>query len=67
MTTSPTRPRGKMNNSFSPEGLMSLPQDSRELVERRERLLGPAYRLFYNEPVHFSKGKGARLWDADGA
>lgn len=66
MTTSPTRPRGKMNNSFSPEGLMSLPQDSRELVERRERLLGPAYRLFYNEPVHFSRGKGARLWDAHG-
>ena len=37
------------------------------LIERREKLLGPAYRLFYAEPVHFVRGEGAWLYDADGA
>jgi len=36
------------------------------LIERRERVLGPAYRLFYDEPVQFVRGLGTRLWDADG-
>lgn len=36
------------------------------LLERRERALGPAYRLFYDEPVRFVRGLGTRLWDADG-
>ena len=36
------------------------------LVERRERVLGPAYRLFYDEPVQFVRGLGTRLWDAEG-
>ena len=36
------------------------------LIERRERALGPAYRLFYDEPVQFVRGLGTRLWDADG-
>ncbi|PAU69785.1 4-aminobutyrate aminotransferase [Bifidobacterium italicum] len=29
-------------------------------------MLGPAYRLFYRNPVHLVRGRGARLWDADG-
>ena len=37
-----------------------------ELARRRERLLGPAYRLFYDEPLHIVKGEGAWLYDADG-
>jgi 4-aminobutyrate aminotransferase-like enzyme len=38
----------------------------RALVARRERLLGPAYRLFYEHPVHVVRGDGVWLWDADG-
>ncbi len=36
------------------------------LIERRRRLLGPAYRLFYDSPVHLVRGKGVWLYDADG-
>ena len=37
-----------------------------ELAGRRSRLLGPAYRLFYDRPLHVVRGQGARLYDADG-
>lgn len=39
---------------------------TRQLVERRERVLGSAYRLFYDHPVRFVRALGAKLWDADG-
>lgn len=39
---------------------------TRDLIERRERALGPAYRLFYDEPIQFVRALGTRLWDADG-
>jgi 4-aminobutyrate aminotransferase-like enzyme len=55
-----------MNNAFNPEAAQGLDPHSRELVERRARLLGPAYRLFYQRPVHIVRGSGCRLWDADG-
>jgi 4-aminobutyrate aminotransferase-like enzyme len=38
----------------------------RALIERREALLGPAYRLFYAEPIHVVRGEGAWLFDAEG-
>ncbi|MFW2403132.1 MAG: aspartate aminotransferase family protein [Gammaproteobacteria bacterium] len=37
-----------------------------ELIRRRERLLGPAYRLFYDEPFHPVRGEGVWLYDAGG-
>ena len=37
-----------------------------QLLERRRRALGPAYRLFYERPVHLVRGEGVWLWDADG-
>ena len=37
-----------------------------ELLARRDKLLGPAYRLFYDEPVHLVRGKGVWLYDTDG-
>jgi 4-aminobutyrate aminotransferase-like enzyme len=36
------------------------------LIAGRERLLGPAYRLFYDQPVHLVRGQGSHLFDADG-
>lgn len=33
------------------------------LLERREKLLGPAYRLFYDEPINIVKGNGVWLYD----
>ena len=37
-----------------------------EMLARRERLLGPAYRLFYDEPLHLVRGEGTWLFDAAG-
>jgi len=39
---------------------------SKALLERRSKLLGPAYRLFYEQPVHLVKGDGVWLIDSDG-
>lgn len=36
------------------------------LLSRRARVLGPAYRLFYDRPLHLVRGRGARVWDAEG-
>ena len=36
------------------------------MIERRHRLLGSAYKLFYDNPVHIVKGEGVWLHDADG-
>ncbi len=40
--------------------------DSERLRERRNRALGPSYRLFYDRPVHLVRGEGTWLYDADG-
>jgi 4-aminobutyrate aminotransferase-like enzyme len=37
-----------------------------ELLSRRQRALGPAYRLFYDEPLHLVRGEHVWLFDADG-
>lgn len=36
------------------------------LLARRQRVLGPANRLFYRRPVEFVRGAGVFLYDADG-
>lgn len=36
------------------------------LVADRARLMGPNVQTFYKDPVHFVKGDGVWLWDADG-
>ena len=46
--------------------MSSLPADTPALMERRNRLLGPAYRLFYDAPLHPVRGEGVWLHDADG-
>jgi len=61
-----TSSRGKMNNAFDPAQSGGLPPRIKEQVERRARLLGPSYRLFYKEPVEFVRGAGVKLWDAAG-
>jgi 4-aminobutyrate aminotransferase-like enzyme len=55
-----------MVNGFNPADAGSLPQETREKIERRMRLLGPSYRLFYRTPVEFCRGEGVILYDPDG-
>jgi 4-aminobutyrate aminotransferase-like enzyme len=37
-----------------------------DIIARRNRLLGPAYRLFYEQPVQFVRGDGVWLYDPAG-
>jgi len=43
-----------------------LSPDEIALIKRREKLLGPAYRLFYENPVHVVRGDGVWLYDPQG-
>ncbi len=52
-----------MNRSSLPSA--SAAADA-ELLQRRDRVLGPTYHLFYNNPVHLVRGEGVWLFDADG-
>ncbi len=37
-----------------------------KMLERRQRVMGKAYRLFYEQPVHIVSGEGVWLYDSDG-
>ncbi|MDB5652435.1 MAG: 4-aminobutyrate aminotransferase [Tardiphaga sp.] len=66
MNAASPAPRGKMNNAFDPASAPGLSARSRELVERRAALLGPAYRLFYKDPVEVARASGVLLYDSEG-
>lgn len=55
-----------MANAFGADDFARLNQEERGMIARRERVLGPAYRLFYERPVHFVRGEGVWLYDAEG-
>lgn len=46
--------------------MTTLAPSIQALVERRARVLGPAYRLFYETPLHPVRGEGVWLYDAEG-
>ncbi len=62
----PTQSSIMDTNSFRSENASALDAESRRLIERRAKLLGESYRLFYRKPVHLVRGKGQYLWDAQG-
>jgi 4-aminobutyrate aminotransferase-like enzyme len=55
-----------MINAFGADDFGRLAADEQALVARRQKLLGPAYRLFYERPLHFVRGEGVWLYDAAG-
>jgi len=55
-----------MVNAFSREDFERLGEADKALIARREKVLGPAYRLFYEEPLHLVRGEGVFLYDATG-
>ena len=54
-----------MINAYTP-GQVALPTETEAMIARRQRLLGPAYRLFYQTPLHLVRGAGVYLYDRDG-
>lgn len=55
-----------MINAYDAAAATGISERERQLIARRERPLGPAYRLFYANPVHFVRGEGVWLYDPDG-
>jgi 4-aminobutyrate aminotransferase-like enzyme len=55
-----------MVNGFDGARAGDLPPSTQELIHRRDRALGSAYRLFYDRPVSFVRGSGVHLYDAEG-
>ncbi len=48
------------------EGAVDLAPEEREMIIRRDTLMGPAYRLMYQRPLHLVRGEGLWLYDASG-
>src|ERR1700742_4106709 len=55
-----------MVNGYDGSRAGQLAPATRALIERRDRALGSACRLFYDRPVSFVRGAGVYLYDADG-
>jgi 4-aminobutyrate aminotransferase-like enzyme len=55
-----------MVNGFDVETADTLDPELRRIVERRSRLLGPAYKLFYRHPVRIVRAEGVHLYGPDG-
>lgn len=54
-----------MVNAYIP-GRADVAAETAAAISRRDRLLGPAYRLMYERPLHIVRGEGAWLFDRDG-
>lgn len=55
-----------MGNAYRSDSARFLEEEERRAIERRERILGPAYRLFYQKPLHIVSSEGVWLTDAAG-
>ncbi len=55
-----------MTNAFDSSRSGSLEAEDAALIVRREAAMGPAYRLFYEEPLHLVRAEGVWLWDKAG-
>ncbi|UNA30321.1 aminotransferase class III-fold pyridoxal phosphate-dependent enzyme [Klebsiella variicola subsp. variicola] len=66
MKSIPKGYRGDMANGMDPNAIAHLDATTQAVVERRKKLLGPAYRLFYSDPVEIVRGDGVHLYDRHG-
>ncbi len=58
---------GALNvNGFDASSIDALDPRTRELIDRRRRVLGPAYHLMYEKPLELVRGEGVYVYDADG-
>ncbi len=55
-----------MVNAYDPSQSPSADAAEAKLIARRSTAMGPAYRLFYQKPLHLVRGEGVWLWDKDG-
>ncbi|WP_374382529.1 aspartate aminotransferase family protein [Dongia sp.] len=55
-----------MVNQYVPGREGDISAGDAALIKRRAELLGPAYRLFYEKPLHIVRGEGVWLYDPEG-
>jgi 4-aminobutyrate aminotransferase-like enzyme len=55
-----------MTNAFDPERVGNLEPALAAMISRRQKVLGPSYKLFYEEPVRVARAEGVWLYDPDG-
>jgi 4-aminobutyrate aminotransferase-like enzyme len=55
-----------MINAFDANASPAMSLEDAALIARRQNALGPAYRLFYQNPVHVVRGAGVYLYDKQG-
>lgn len=55
-----------MINAFDPKAGTGLDHETEALVARRQKVLGPSYKLFYETPVHAVRAEGVWIHDAQG-
>ncbi|NYI75839.1 aspartate aminotransferase family protein [Nocardioides panzhihuensis] len=55
-----------MVNGFDATDLDAQPRDIASMIERRNRLLGPGYQLFYTDPIELTHAEGVHLYASDG-
>lgn len=51
---------------YRPEHRDALDARTRDLIDRREAVLSPGYRLFYAHPIEFVRASGTKLYTRDG-
>ncbi len=54
-----------MVNAYIP-GQVNVGPVTAAMIQRRDALLGPAYRLMYEHPLHIVRGEGVWLFDPEG-
>lgn len=60
------REHSDMINAYTPDTKSALPFHISALIKRRQKVMGTAYRLFYDCPVDLVKGGGVWLYDTAG-
>lgn len=55
-----------MQNGFDPSRVSDLNERERDIVMKRQALLGPGYKLMYDHPVEFVRGSDVYLYDLEG-
>ncbi|KND59744.1 putative aminotransferase [Candidatus Burkholderia verschuerenii] len=55
-----------MINGYDESNAANVEASTREMIAQRNALLGPCYKLFYENPVRFVRAEGVHLYDEQG-
>ena len=59
-------PKPLMVNAFDPDQGATLDAETSALLKRRSKVLGPSYKLFYEQPVHAVRAEGVWIYGPNG-